>query len=128
MNLVAKRILKPTTYAISRVSWDKGSAQMNDGSQSISETVRPIIGGSVTPFWGVPWQFAVHAIVGTSIFAVIAAFATLIDLAVRKLEIYGIGSVIIFGLRAGEYLLFVVDLVLFNVFLWRTARRTIRHL
>jgi hypothetical protein len=66
--------------------------------------------------------------VGTSIFAVIAAAAVLIQLAVRKLATYGIGRVVIFGLRVAEHSLFVVDIILFAVFLWRTAQRTIKHL
>jgi len=82
----------------------------------------------VTPFWRVPWNFAVHAVVGTSIFAFIAAPAVLLDLAVRRLEAYRVDRVIIFGLRAAEYALFAVDLVIFGVFLWRTAKRTIKDL
>jgi|ERR1035438_246668 hypothetical protein len=83
---------------------------------------------SVVPFWRVPWEFAVHAVVGTCIFAIIAAAAVLLEVIVRGLEGYKIGRVIILGLEAAEYVLFVVDLVLFGVFLWRTAMRTARRL
>jgi len=54
--------------------------------------------------------------------------ALFLSIAVAKLEAYHADSVIILGLRAGEYALFVVDLVLFFVFLWRTAVRTSRNL
>jgi len=94
---------------------------MSDGMQELIEP-------SVIPFWRVPWEFAVHALVGTSIFAIIAAAAVLLDLIVRKLGAYGISHVFLLGLKAGEYALFGVDLVLFGVFLWRTAERTIKRL
>jgi len=81
-----------------------------------------------TSYWRIPWQFAVHALVGTSIFAIIATPAVFLELAVHTLKIYGSGIVIIFGLKAAEYALFGVDLVLFGIFLWRTARRTINNL
>ena len=96
---------------------------MSDGSQNISASVE-----SVVVFWRGPWEFAVHGVVGTSIFAIIAAFAVVLDLALSKLEAYGVGGVIIFGLKAAEYGLFVTDLVLFAVFLWRTAKRTLQRL
>ena len=80
------------------------------------------------PFWRVPWEFAVHTLVGTSIFAIIAAAAVLIDLGVSKLEAYGTGSGIIFGLKLAEYALFGTDLWLFGIFLWRVAKRTIKKL
>src|SRR5437016_2191575 len=62
---------------------------MSDGTQNISEGVQASVPPQlVTPFWLVPWEFAVHALVGTSIFAIIAAAAVLLDLAVRKLGAY----------------------------------------
>jgi hypothetical protein len=82
----------------------------------------------VTPSWRVPWDFAVNALVGTSLFAIIAIPAVGLDLAVRTLEPYGINNVTIFGLRAGEYALLGTDLWLFGVFLWRTATRAMQHL
>jgi hypothetical protein len=82
----------------------------------------------VIPSWRVPWQFFVHIIVGTSIFAIIAMAAFFSSIGVAKLEAYHQDPVIFLGLRAGEYALFVVDLVLFFVFLCRTAMRTIRNL
>jgi hypothetical protein len=97
---------------------------MSDSTQHLSDNVQqPLIS-----VWRVPWDFAVHALVGTSIFAIIAAPAVFIDLAVHRLEPYGIGPVIILGLKTGEYALLGTDLWLFGMFLWRTARRTIQNL
>ena|ERR1035437_2252577 len=87
-----------------------------------------LLSESVIPFWRVPWEFAVHAVVGTLIFGIIAMAAVLLDLLVIRLEAYHTDAVIIFGLKGGEYALFGVDLLLFGVFLWRTAQRTIKHL
>ena len=81
------------------------------------------------PFWRAPWEFAVHGIVGTAIFAIIAALAVGLDLFVRWLGTsYRVSVLIVFGLRTAEYVLFVTDVCLFGVFLWRTAKRTIEHL
>lgn len=82
----------------------------------------------VIPFWRVPWQFAVHALVGIAIFAIIAGGAVALELAVRALAMHGIGPVIIFGLKAAEYAVFGVDLILFGVFLWRTTKRSVQQL
>lgn len=83
---------------------------------------------SAAPFWRAPWEFAVHVLVGSLIFGIIAGAAVLLDLAVRRLEARGTGRVVTIGLRGGEYALFLIDLVLFGVFLWRTAKRTIGRL
>jgi hypothetical protein len=83
---------------------------------------------SNVPFWHAPWEFAVHALVGTSIFGIIATPAVCLDLAIRELDVYGIGQVIIVGLQGAEYSLLGTDLMLFGVFLWRTAQRTLRRL
>ena len=69
-----------------------------------------------------------HTLVGTSIFTIIAAAAVLLNLGVNRLEAYDSDRVIIIGLMAAEYGLFSVDLLLYGVFLWRTAKRTIQRL
>jgi len=96
---------------------------MAEGRQS-----GPAAVASDAPFWRAPWEFTVHALVGTFIFGIIAGAAVGLDLAVHRLETLGIGRMVIIGLKVGEYTLFLVDLVLFGVFLWRTAGRTIKHL
>lgn len=80
-------------------------------------------------FWRVPWDFAIHGIVGTLIFAIIAAFAVALDITVHALEeTHRISGLVIFGLEAAAYSLFITDLFLFLVFLIRTAKRTMRDL
>jgi hypothetical protein len=78
--------------------------------------------------WRAPWEFAVHAFVGVSIFGVIAAAAVLLGFGVQRLENVGIGIIIVFGLKGAEYALFLSDLTLFIIFLWRTSIRTIQTL
>ena len=101
---------------------------MADGAPNIVGDVHPVAAHLRIPFWRAPWEFAVHGIVGTSIFAIIAALAVALDLFVAWLESRRISVLIIFGLKGAEYALFGVDLVLFGVFLWRTAKRTIQQL
>ena len=83
---------------------------------------------AVSPFWQVPWEFAVHGLVGTSIFAIIAAIAIVLDLSVHGLETYKISVAIILGLKAATLALFTSDISLSGVFLWRTTRRMIKRL
>jgi hypothetical protein len=99
---------------------------MSDSSHNISETVSALEHDA--PFWRAPWVFAVHSAVGTCIFLIIAGFAVVLALAVRILKTYSTDIVIIFGLELAEYALFGFDLVIFGVFLWRTAKRTIKNL
>ncbi len=80
------------------------------------------------PFWWAPWIFAVHALVGTSIFSIIAGVSIVLDFGVQELQLLGVNGVIFFGLKMAEYALFGADLCLFAIFLWRTARRTITSL
>jgi hypothetical protein len=96
----------------------------NGTQQDVSDNVEQSPG----PFLRAPVKFAVHAVVGTSIFATIAVFAIGLNIAVQKLETYKISTVIIDGLEFAEYTLFATDLTLFVVFLWRTAKRTLKHL
>ena len=101
---------------------------MSDNARNVSETIEQNSLVRAIPFWQAPTQFAVHVLVGTCIFAIIAGAAVVLELAVRKLELYGIGRVVILGLKAAEYSLFGVDLFLFACFLWRTANRTVKQL
>ena len=81
-----------------------------------------------TPFWRAPWDFAVHGIVGTAIFATIAAFAVALDMSVRWLAVLNISLGVILGLKTAEYAVLVADLCLFGVFLWRNVKRAIENL
>lgn len=97
-------------------------ARMGQPPQIVSQPER------VIPFWRAPWDFAVHAIVGGAVFGIIAAAAGFISIGVTKLKALKIDPVIIYGIMGCEYALFGVDVTMFAVFLWRTAKRTIRQL
>ena len=96
---------------------------MTDGKRKTLDAER-----SSEPFWRVPWEFAVQAFVGTLIFAIIAAATILLDVLVRTLASYGVSVFVTYGLKTAEYAVFVIDLLLFGVFLWRTAARAARKL
>lgn len=75
-------------------------------------------------FWHAPWTFAVHGVVGTCIFLIIAACAVGLAWVANWVEtISWVPPFLILGLKAAEYTLFVTDLWLFVVFLWFTAKR-----
>ena len=83
---------------------------------------------SSEPFWRAPLEFVVHALVGTLIFAIIGGPAIILDVAVHATESYGMSVLVTYALKTAEYVLFVTDLILFVVFLWRTAARALRKL
>ncbi len=70
----------------------------------------------------------VHVVVGSGIFLLIAIPAVVINLLVKWLDGLDLGTFLIWGLEAAEYSLFAVDIILFLVFLARTAWRTIPKL
>jgi hypothetical protein len=66
--------------------------------------------------------FGVRMMLATAIFAIIAAPAIGLELLVDKiLKPYGMSDTILFGIIAAKYLIFVVDLLLFLVFVLREA-------
>jgi hypothetical protein len=72
--------------------------------------------------------FLVRVVLGTAIFAIIAAPAICLDLlAHRFLRPLGLSEVILLGIISAEYAIFGVDLLLFLVFLvsegWKSAKR-----
>jgi hypothetical protein len=79
-------------------------------------------------FWRAPLEFSVHAFVGTSIFGTIAAPEFILEAALKQLQIVHIDAVIMLGLRGAEYMLFITDLGLFVIFLWRAAKRAAKNL
>ncbi len=79
-------------------------------------------------WWFPLWRFMIHAIVGTGIFILIATPAVFLNLIVQWLEEIRVTVWILAGLQIAEYSLFLVDLVLFLVFLAKTASRTIPRL
>jgi hypothetical protein len=77
----------------------------------------------------VPWEFAVHVAVGTSIFLIIAGGAVSIDLLVAWVEKkYTITSEVAQGLKLASSSIFVTDLLVLFVCLAKTAYRTMKKL
>lgn len=75
-----------------------------------------------------PLEFVVHLLTGTLVFIVIALVAVVLNLLVIRLANLGVSPVIVWGLRFVEYFLFLVDVILFVVFVVRTALRTVRKI
>ena len=81
--------------------------------------------GSDTEELGSPaWKFLVETITGMAIFLIIASAAVGLSYIVITLDNYGVDKIIIIGLKAIEYAIFFVDIVLFGRFLWRTSIKT----
>jgi hypothetical protein len=80
------------------------------------------------PWWKAPCQFLHEVICALLIFGLIAIAAIGIDLAVQLLRQYGTDSVIIYGLKGLEYVIFATDLILFGRFLYVRSRRLWRAL
>jgi hypothetical protein len=72
------------------------------------------------------WELLVHIIAGTTVFVTIALVAASLNFLVRWLLLEGVSQFIGRGLQFAEYFLFVVDLILFVVFIGRTALRFLR--
>ena len=85
-------------------------------------------------WWRGPLHFAIHIFVGTVIFGIVALAAVLLALLTAwfKALTYDeqpiASSLLVGGLVVGEYAVFGVDLVLFLIFLARTAWRMAKEL
>jgi hypothetical protein len=75
-----------------------------------------------------PTYFLIHAVVGTFIFTLIACTAFGLHALVHFFDKEELGDLFVWGLRIAEYALFLADLSLFIVFLWRAFIRTLREL
>ncbi len=84
--------------------------------------------GSISKQGFSPGRLLVHFLTGTFVFAVVGLLAVGLSVFIDYLGRIGINSFIIWGLRIAEFLLFVVDLLLFIVFVLRTAWRTLKDL
>lgn len=73
------------------------------------------------------WEFAVHVVVGSLIFLVIAGEAIGLDSLTRSAEQFGIDPFIRGALKLGEYAVIVTDVILFIVFLFKAAVRAARR-
>ena len=78
--------------------------------------------------WGTVAQFAVHVVVGTMVFCLLAAPAIGLSILVHLRTLVTDDVVIQLGIRCAEYALFGADLVLFVVFLIRSVIRAARNL
>ncbi len=80
------------------------------------------------PFWQAPFEFLIHALTGIAIFAVVAAVAVVLNLAVVRLREIGVSIEVIYGLKFAEFSIFSVDLYMLAVFLVKTAKRVSKKL
>ena len=71
-----------------------------------------------------PRRFLIETLSGIVIFMIIAGAAVLLSFFVEFLMSRGVDLVIVYGLKSAEYMIFVMDLVLFFRFLWVTGKRT----
>lgn len=106
----------------------------------MAEVVRENAVGNLTrrpngdPWWRGPLHFAIHIFVGTAIFGIVALAAVglaFLTAWAKTLTYDGqpiASSLLLGGLIVGEYCVFGVDLVLFLVFLGRTAWRMAKEL
>jgi hypothetical protein len=103
---------------------------LTEGLHNTSSNPPSQSGEPKLPFWHAPLEFLIHAFVGTLIFLIIAVFAILLERIAHKVnkDIVDIDQLIYIGLKAAEYALFLVDLLLYCVFLYRTASRTLKRL
>jgi cell division protein FtsX len=79
-------------------------------------------------WWHPLWKFAVHGVLGSAIFVLIAIPAVSLSVLVKWLQSREIDAYLIYGLKSAEYLVFAVDLILFAWFVIRTAIRAGRDL
>jgi len=79
-------------------------------------------------WWFPLWEFLIHVTVGTGIFVLIGTPAIMLDRLIHWLSTKNISIFIIYGLKFSEYTLFIADIILFFVFIARTAWRTLRRL
>jgi hypothetical protein len=75
-----------------------------------------------------PRQLLIHFCLGTLVFVVVGLLAVGLSLLVDFLSTLKVNVFIIYGLRLAEYLLFVVDLLLFILFILRTGWRTAKKI
>ncbi len=90
---------------------------------------RPQQANSVVSRWWSPlWEFAVHVFVGTMLFIIIAIPAIGLSLLTKELEKLEVGRFIILGAQGAEYMMFFIDLIMYAVFLLKTAWRLIQRM
>jgi len=78
--------------------------------------------------WVSLWRFAVHIMVASGIFLLVATPAVLLDFLVQWLTSLHVSAVVIVGLQLAEYTLFGVDVFLLIAYAIRTGWRTMKAL
>jgi len=87
-----------------------------------------IVVSTASEWWHAPVFFAIHVVIGTAIFALVAGTAFSLAILVKWLELKELEGPLVWGLKIGEYAIFICDLVLFLLFLWRAFQRAWREL
>ena len=81
------------------------------------------------PWWVPIWEFLIHAIVGTSLFLLIALPAVGLNLLIIQFQAsLNLSPFLIWILHAVEYLILGSDFLLLIVFIIRSVSRTIKQL
>ena len=65
------------------------------------------------------WRMLIETVVALAMFAIVAVAGVAVECVVRYLAARGISDVLLWGLRAGEYSLFVGDLIMLLRFIWK---------
>ena len=73
-------------------------------------------------------EFCVHILVGAGLFLLIAIPAVGLSFLIRLLERFGIDGFLLYGLITVEYFIFIVDLMMFVLFIALSANKTGRAL
>ena len=71
-------------------------------------------------------QFAIETLVALAIFAIIAAGCLALNYLVEFMKKAGVDAFFVYALKALEYLIFIIDVILFCRFLWVGARKVWR--
>ncbi len=73
-------------------------------------------------------EFAVHVLVNSAIFVIIALFAIGLNFAIRWLEGMKISNIILYGLIGTEYSVFAMDILLYIIFLTTNAKNLVTNI
>lgn len=79
-------------------------------------------------YWLPLWEFLIHVLLGTGIFVLLAVPAVGLNLLISWLGTLKVGYWIILGLEIAEYSLFIVDIFLYLMFLWKTTWQIVQKL
>ena len=93
----------------------------------MNENATTEVDENAPPWWVPIWEFLIHAVVGTTLFLLIALPAIGLNLLVHWLQTeLSLSQLLITSLIAVEYMILVSDLILFAIFIVRSMSRTIK--